>query len=84
MYDAELYREKAEVELWKQHDPIATFTAALKAAGLLQDAEVQAIDRAAQDEVEAAVAFAEAGTWEPVDQLLRDVTTPAAAAGSAP
>ena len=77
MYDAELYRDKAEVERWKQHDPIATFTAALNAAGLVQDAEVQAIDRAAQDEVEAAVAFAEAGTWEPVDQLLRDVTTPA-------
>jgi pyruvate dehydrogenase E1 component alpha subunit len=83
MYDAELYRDKAEVEIWKQHDPIATFTAALKAAGLLQDAEVQAIDQAVQDEGEAAVAFAEAGTWEPVDQLLRDVTTPAVAAGSA-
>lgn len=82
MYDAELYRDKAEVERWKQHDPIATFTDRLKAAQIVDDADVLAIDRAAQDEVEAAVAFAEAGTWEPVDQLLRDVTTPAAPAVS--
>ena len=80
MYDAELYRDKAEVERWKQHDPIATFADRVKAAQMMGDDDVQAIDRAAQDEVEAAVAFAEAGTWEPVDQLLRDVTTPAAPA----
>jgi pyruvate dehydrogenase E1 component alpha subunit len=84
MYDAELYRDKAEVERWKQHDPIATFTDRLKAAQLMSQDDFQAIDRAAQNEVEAAVAFAEAGTWEPVDQLLRDVTTPGAADGSAP
>ncbi len=27
MFDAELYRDKSEVESWKQRDPIATFTA---------------------------------------------------------
>jgi pyruvate dehydrogenase E1 component alpha subunit len=84
MYDAELYRDKAEVERWKQHDPITTFSAALTAAGLVHEPEVQAIDRAAQDEVEAAVAFAEAGTWEPQEQLLRDVHTPFTPSGSAP
>jgi pyruvate dehydrogenase E1 component alpha subunit len=87
MYDAELYRDKAEVERWKQHDPIATFAERLKAAQMMSDDDLKAIDRAAQDEVEAAVAFAQAGTWEPVEQLLRDVTTPAAptaSAGSAP
>ena len=87
MYDAELYRDKAEVERWKQHDPIATFAERLKAAQMMSDDDLKAIDRAAQDEVEAAVAFAQAGTWEPVEQLLRDVTTPAAPAvptGSAP
>jgi len=86
MYDAELYRDKAEVERWKQHDPITTFAERLKAAQMMSDDDLKAIDRAAQDEVEAAVAFAEAGTWEPVEQLLRDVTTPAVptvAAGSA-
>ena len=34
-----------------------------------------ALDAEAEREVEAAVAYAEAGTWEPVADLLRDVHT---------
>jgi pyruvate dehydrogenase E1 component alpha subunit len=26
MFDPELYREKAEVEKWREHDPIRNFT----------------------------------------------------------
>ena len=37
------------------------------------------IRAAAEDEVAGAVAYAEAGTWEPVDDLTRDVLTPAEA-----
>jgi pyruvate dehydrogenase E1 component alpha subunit len=77
MFDAELYRNKDEVERWKQHGPIHTFTDRLKAAGMMSEDDFAAIDRAALAEVDAAVAFAEAGTWEPVEQLTRDVTTPA-------
>jgi pyruvate dehydrogenase E1 component alpha subunit len=76
MFDAELYRDKAEVERWKQHGPIHTYTDRLKAAGLLTEDEFQHLDADAGREVEAAVAFAEAGTWEPVAELGRDVTTP--------
>jgi len=36
------------------------------------------IDREAMAEVDAAVRFAEAGTWEPVEELARDVITPPA------
>ena len=43
---------------------------------MLSEDEFQAIDREALAEVEAAVAFAEAGTWEPAEQLTRDVLTP--------
>ena len=32
MYDADRYRDKAEIEGWKRRDPIAAFTAALRAA----------------------------------------------------
>ncbi len=78
MFDAELYRDKAEVERWKQHGPIHTLTDRLKAAGLMTEDEFLALDREAIAEVDAAVAFAEAGTWEPAADLLRDVTTPAA------
>jgi pyruvate dehydrogenase E1 component alpha subunit len=76
MFDAELYRSKEEVERWKQHGPIHTFTDRLKAAGLMTEDEFAAIDRDALAEVEAAVAFAEDGHWEPVEDLARDVVTP--------
>jgi pyruvate dehydrogenase E1 component alpha subunit len=73
MFDAELYRDKQEVERWKKHGPIHTFTDRLKAAGMLTEAEFEAIDREALREVDAAVQFAEAGTWEPAERLLNDV-----------
>ncbi len=75
MFDPELYRDKQEVEAWKTRGPIHTFTARLKAQGKLSEDEFLALDAAAQAEVEAAVAFAEAGSWEPVAELLRDVYT---------
>ena len=40
------------------------------------DLLVAALERDVAREVEEAVAFAEAGTLEPVESLLRDVTTP--------
>ncbi|MCX8114393.1 MAG: thiamine pyrophosphate-dependent enzyme, partial [Burkholderiaceae bacterium] len=73
MFDAELYRGKDEVERWKAHGPIHTFTDRLKAAGMMTEDDFAAIDRAALAEVDAAVAFAEAGTWEPVEDLTKDV-----------
>jgi pyruvate dehydrogenase E1 component alpha subunit len=79
MFDAELYRDKEEVERWKQHGPIHTFTDRLKAARMLSEADFERLDAAAGQEVEAAVAFAEAGTWEPVAQLTVDVCAPAPA-----
>ena len=75
MFDAELYRQKAEVEEWKTRGPIHTFTARLKSEGKLTEEEFLAIDARAAAEVEAAVAFAEAGSWEPVADLLKDVHT---------
>jgi pyruvate dehydrogenase E1 component alpha subunit len=80
MFDAELYRDKAEVESWKQHGPIVTFTAALRAAKTLDDADLAVIEAEVEREVAAAVAFAEAGTFEPVTDLARDVYTRAAPA----
>ena len=76
MFDPELYRDKAEVERWKARGPIHNFSARLKAQGELTEAQFLDIDRAVAAEVERAVAFAEAGSWEPVEDLARDVTTP--------
>jgi pyruvate dehydrogenase E1 component alpha subunit len=75
MFDPELYRDKSEVEEWKKRGPIHNFSARLKERGELTEEQFLDIDRAALQEVEAAVAFAEAGTWEPVEELARDVCT---------
>ena len=78
MFDPELYRTKAEVEEWRKRCPIATLTARLRAAGALDDAALAAIERDAEAELADAVAFAEAGTWEPVADLERFVYSPSA------
>jgi TPP-dependent pyruvate/acetoin dehydrogenase alpha subunit len=77
MYDAELYRGKEEVEQWKKHCPIAALTEGLRNASGLTEADLEAIESPVAEEVEDAVAFAEAGAWEPVEDLLKDVYTQA-------
>jgi pyruvate dehydrogenase E1 component alpha subunit len=77
MFDAELYRDKAEVEEWKKRDPIASLQRQLEAARALDAVTVAALDVEVQREIEHAVHFADVGAWEPVEQLTRDVYTPA-------
>jgi pyruvate dehydrogenase E1 component alpha subunit len=74
MFDPELYRDKAEVEEWKKRGPIHSYTARLKAKRDLTEEQFLELDRAAMQEVEQAAAFAEAGTWEPVEELTRHLT----------
>jgi TPP-dependent pyruvate/acetoin dehydrogenase alpha subunit len=73
MFDGELYREKSEVEEWKKRDPIQGLIARLKEASLITDADLAPLETACDGEVQAAVDFAEAGTWEPVEDLTRFV-----------
>jgi pyruvate dehydrogenase E1 component alpha subunit len=80
MFDAELYRDKAEVEQWKKRGPIVTFVAALREASLLDDADMAQLEAAVERELKAAVAFAEAGAFEDVADLTRDVYAREAAA----
>ncbi|UXA20571.1 pyruvate dehydrogenase (acetyl-transferring) E1 component subunit alpha [Mycobacterium sp. SMC-4] len=77
MFDPELYRDKAEVEQWRTRDPIAMFTERCLGEGLLGPDDITAIEDAVGVELDEAVAFAEAGTWEDVADLQRDVLTPA-------
>jgi pyruvate dehydrogenase E1 component alpha subunit len=71
MYDPERYRDKAEVEQWKSRDPIVLFVERYAIA----HGDVDALEREVAEEVDAAVAFAEAGTPEPVEDLTRFVTS---------
>jgi pyruvate dehydrogenase E1 component alpha subunit/2-oxoisovalerate dehydrogenase E1 component len=73
MFDAESYRTKAEIEAWKKRDPIATFTWNLQAQGMLDDVDLHRLEQEVAAEINEAVAFAEAGAWEPVEDLERFV-----------
>jgi pyruvate dehydrogenase E1 component alpha subunit len=75
MYDAELYRSKEEVEQWRKRDPITTFAARLREQKRLDDKGLADLEADVAAEVAGAVAFAEAGPWEPVENLTRDVYT---------
>jgi pyruvate dehydrogenase E1 component alpha subunit/2-oxoisovalerate dehydrogenase E1 component len=69
MFDSELYRTKDEVAEWRKRDPIELLAGRMTEAGLLDEAGRAALEAEVTAEVEAAVAFAEAGTWEPVEEL---------------
>jgi TPP-dependent pyruvate/acetoin dehydrogenase alpha subunit len=71
MYDPELYREHAEVERWKERDPIA---ALVRRVGVT-DEELAELDAEIMAIVDDAVRFAEAGHPEAEEDLLRFVTT---------
>jgi pyruvate dehydrogenase E1 component alpha subunit len=73
MYDPDLYRTKEEIERWKERDPIPAFVTRLEDLGLLETGERDRIDEEVEAEVDEAVAFAEAGTPEPVEELERFV-----------
>ena len=71
MFDAQLYRTKQEIETWREHDPIRQLQSWLEQTGLMHADEITAIEAEIATEIAAAVAFAEAGTWESVDDLER-------------
>ncbi|MEW9920905.1 pyruvate dehydrogenase (acetyl-transferring) E1 component subunit alpha [Marimonas sp. MJW-29] len=76
MFDAQLYRDKAEVEEWRRRGPIVRFQGWLLENGLIHKKEISEIEAAIDTEIAEAVAFAEAGTWEPIDQLYVNTLGP--------
>ncbi|CAM2067283.1 pyruvate dehydrogenase (acetyl-transferring) E1 component subunit alpha [Sulfidibacter corallicola] len=75
MFDPELYRDKAEVEGWKKHDPIASFGERLREQGYLDDREDRILRDKIAAEIAEAVDFAERGSWEPLERLTTNVYT---------
>jgi pyruvate dehydrogenase E1 component alpha subunit len=73
MFDPELYRDPAEVEHWKERDPITTFAGRLVADDVITEADLEEMWAAARAETEAAVAAADAAPEESVDTLLEHV-----------
>lgn len=73
MFDAELYRDKKEVEEWKKNDPIPQFQQYLLQEKLITETEITEFENKIEKKIQKSVAFAEAGTWEPMDQLTKFV-----------
>jgi pyruvate dehydrogenase E1 component alpha subunit len=82
MFDPDLYRDPAEIEAWKERDPIVTFADRLTESGAVDGDEVEEMWEAARAETECAVTAAEAGPLEDAATLehfvldgRRDITT---------
>ena len=73
MYDPELYRQRSEVDQWKTRDPIELLRARLAGLDAVDAEWWETVEAEVQTEIDAAVAFAERGTLEPVGDLTRFV-----------
>ena len=73
MFDAQLYRDKAEIAEWRKKGPIVRFQGWLLENGLIHEADIAEISAEVDAEIAEAVAFAEAGAWEPVETLTKHV-----------
>ncbi len=73
MFDAQAYRTRDEVQAWRERDPIESLQAWMQANHLATAQDIQAIQAGVVAEIDAAVAFAEAETLEPVADLERFV-----------
>jgi len=71
MYDAELYRDKAEVIEWKKKGPLVVFENRLKEMKLWSDINVKELENEVDTIVDEAVEFAQNGTLEPVEDLKK-------------
>ena len=81
MFDPERYRQKAEVEEWKKHDPIQSLRDRMTAEGGLADADVEAMEAVIAAIVDDAAAFAEASPLEDVADLELFVHHPDSSVG---
>jgi pyruvate dehydrogenase E1 component alpha subunit len=71
--DPEVYRERDEVEEWRQKDPIESFARRCIEAGVLGERELQEVRDKAEETVLAAVEFAEASEEPALDTLYENL-----------
>jgi pyruvate dehydrogenase E1 component alpha subunit len=81
MSDPQKYRSRDEVDEYRKNDPILLLKDRLAAAGLVTEAEWEAMNARVDAIVEASVAFAEEGAEPAAPELYADVYADAYAAG---
>jgi pyruvate dehydrogenase E1 component alpha subunit len=75
MYDPELYRDKVEVQRWKERDPLEILRARAAEAGWFDADDVTAMEAEVTAEIDAAVEAGRASGVEPVEDLARWLTS---------
>lgn len=73
MFDAELYRDKTEVEEWKKRDPITGLQRDLLSRKVIDEVDIKTLAERIETVIQKAVDFAEGGSWEPIEQLTKFV-----------
>ena len=68
--DPDRYRDQEEVRKGREQDPITAFASRLMAAGLLDEQEAHEIDEQVQQEVDAAVKFADESPNPSVEEFM--------------
>ena len=71
--DRNLYRTKEEIETWRENDAIRRLEKELLAQDRFAEAELRAIEQAAQQTIDSALAFAKASPDPEPSDLTRDV-----------
>jgi pyruvate dehydrogenase E1 component alpha subunit len=71
--DPEVYREREEVEEWREKDPIESFARRCVETGVLGEREVRQARDAAEATVTEAVEFAEASEEPPLDTMYENL-----------
>ncbi len=75
MFDSQLYRNRNEVEEWQAKGPIVQLTQWLEETHQIEAQDLQNMEHAVEQEIDAAVDYAENAAIEPVEDLLKHVYT---------
>ncbi len=73
MSDPAKYRSKEEVEKWQEKDPIARLGVFLLAKKFAKPANLEAIDKDVNLEVDDCIKFAEESPWPPPEYMYEDI-----------
>lgn len=71
MFDAELYREKKEVDEWRKRDPVPGFLNYLIKEKILTDKDFKKIEGQVELEIKQALDYADTCSLEPVEELTK-------------
>jgi pyruvate dehydrogenase E1 component alpha subunit len=77
MYDPDRYRDKQEIERWKERDPIPLLAERIQAEEGAGSIDLGALEQDVAEELDRALELARKGAEEPPEELLRFVHSPA-------